>query len=70
LVLAAAAVTTVGLLYLTRRFDFYYDEWDYVLGAPTWTLKSYCWSQATGTSWTRAPSSRSALPLGFSGLDK
>jgi hypothetical protein len=41
LVLAAAAVTTVGLLYLTRRFDFYYDEWDYVLGSPTWTLESY-----------------------------
>ena len=41
LVLAAAAVTTVGLLYLTRRFDFFYDEWDYVLGASTWTVGSY-----------------------------
>ena len=30
-----------GLLYFTRRYDFFYDEWDYVLGAPTWTLKSY-----------------------------
>ncbi|MFI5282782.1 MAG: hypothetical protein ACHQ0J_06590 [Candidatus Dormibacterales bacterium] len=41
LVLAGAVVTVVVLLYLTRRYDFYYDEWDYVLGAPNWTISSY-----------------------------
>jgi hypothetical protein len=41
LVLLAAAVMIAVLLYFTRRFDFFFDEWDYVLGAPTWTLKSY-----------------------------
>jgi len=35
-------LTAFGLiLYLARRFDFYYDEWDFVLGAPHWTLRDY-----------------------------
>ncbi len=33
--------TFAGLLWLTRGFDFYYDEWDFVLGAPHWTLGDY-----------------------------
>lgn len=41
----AAAAMCVGafglILYLARRFDFYYDEWDFVLGAPHWTLRDY-----------------------------
>jgi hypothetical protein len=39
---AAMCVAAFGLiLYLARRFDFYYDEWDFVLGAPHWTLRDY-----------------------------
>lgn len=41
LVLVAAAVATLGLLYLTRRFDFYYDEWDYIVGPSHPTLGDY-----------------------------
>ena len=36
-----AAATVPALLYLTRRLDFFYDEWDFLLGAPTWTLRDY-----------------------------
>jgi hypothetical protein len=39
---AGMCLTALGLiLYLARRFDFYYDEWDFVLGAPHWTLRDY-----------------------------
>lgn len=31
----------VAILVLTRKFDFYFDEWDFVLGNPTWTLRDY-----------------------------
>ncbi|HEX9097352.1 MAG TPA: hypothetical protein VF990_14785 [Candidatus Dormibacteraeota bacterium] len=41
LLLAAAAVITASLLYLTRRFDFQSDEWTFLLAAPNWGLKSY-----------------------------
>ncbi len=36
-----AAGTWAILLYLSRRFDFYYDDWDFVLGSPHWTLRDY-----------------------------
>jgi hypothetical protein len=39
--LTLCVATFAGLLWLTRGFDFYYDEWDYVLGAPRWTLGDY-----------------------------
>src|SRR2546423_1618359 len=40
LVSAGAAVTAV-LLYLTRRFDFFSDEWTFLVAAPSWGLKSF-----------------------------
>jgi hypothetical protein len=40
LVSAAASVTAL-LLYLTRRFDFFSDEWTFLLAAPNWGLKSF-----------------------------
>jgi hypothetical protein len=39
LVLAAAA--GAAILYMSRHFYFYYDEWDWVLGAPTWDARAY-----------------------------
>lgn len=43
-----------GLLYLTRGLDFYYDEWDFVLGAPHWTLGDYFFPHAE--HWSTVPS--------------
>jgi hypothetical protein len=40
-VIAAAAITGVGILVLTRGFNFYLDEWDFILAAPDWTWSSY-----------------------------
>lgn len=42
--LAAVGLSTgafIVLLYLTRRLDFFYDEWDFLLGAPRWTFRDY-----------------------------
>ncbi len=36
-----AAAVFVGLLFRTRSFDFDYDEWDFVLQNPRWTLGDY-----------------------------
>ena len=33
-VIAAAAVAGVGILALSRGFNFYFDEWDFILAAP------------------------------------
>jgi hypothetical protein len=36
----AIGVTTVvclAILWLSRNFNFYFDEWDFILAAPTWT---------------------------------
>lgn len=41
LVVGAGALVTALLLFLTRKFDFFSDEWTFVLSAPGWTLKSY-----------------------------
>jgi hypothetical protein len=37
--LAAVAFSTI--LYLSRHFDFFYDEWNFVLTAQHWTLRDY-----------------------------
>jgi hypothetical protein len=42
-----------ALLYLTRRFDFYYDEWDFVIGGPHWTLSDYF--QPHNEHWSTVP---------------
>jgi len=51
---AMALVAWTGLLYLTRHFDFYYDEWDFVLDSPHWTLISYFLPHAE--HWSTVPS--------------
>ena len=40
--IAIGAATVVGLviLWLSRSFKFYFDEWDFILAAPTWTPAS------------------------------
>lgn len=41
MVVTAGVLTTVLLIYLTRAFDFFSDEWTFVVNAPHWTLKGY-----------------------------
>src|SRR5438309_575304 len=41
LALGMCAAAFGSILYLSRSFSFYYDEWDFVLAAPRWTLRSY-----------------------------
>ena len=41
IVAAVAAVAGVAILLLTRRFNFYFDEWDFILAAPNWSFVSY-----------------------------
>jgi hypothetical protein len=41
IVVAAALLICAGILWLTRTYNFYFDEWDYILAAPDWTLTSY-----------------------------
>jgi hypothetical protein len=40
--IAIGAATVVGLviLWLSRSFNFYFDEWDFILAAPSWTPAS------------------------------
>jgi hypothetical protein len=41
LVVALTAISCGAVLYLGRRFDFYYDEWSWLLNSPKWTLSDY-----------------------------
>lgn len=36
-----ALVVCAVLLFVTRNFTFYYDEWTFILTAPDWTLATY-----------------------------
>ena len=38
---AGAAVGCLGILLLARGFNFYFDEWDFILGAPEWSWVSF-----------------------------
>jgi hypothetical protein len=40
-VIAGAAVGCLAILLLARTFTFYFDEWDFILTAPDWTLVSF-----------------------------
>jgi hypothetical protein len=40
-VAGAALVGCAGILLLARSFNFYFDEWDFILHAPDWTFASY-----------------------------
>lgn len=37
IVIGAAVVIALVILWLSRNFNFYFDEWDFILAAPTWT---------------------------------
>ena len=37
----AAILGCAGILLLARSFNFYFDEWDFILTAPDWTFASY-----------------------------
>ena len=41
IVVAAAAVVAAVLLWATRTFTFYFDEWTFITTAPDWTLRSF-----------------------------
>jgi hypothetical protein len=38
--IAAAIVAGLAILWLSRDFNFYFDEWDFILAAPAWTPAS------------------------------
>ena len=40
-VAGAAIVGCAAILLLARSFNFYFDEWDFILSAPDWTFTSY-----------------------------
>ena len=40
IVAAGAAIAAVAILLLSRNFNFYFDEWDFILAAPDWTWLS------------------------------
>jgi hypothetical protein len=40
-VVAGAALGCLGILLLARTFNFYFDEWDFILAAPDWTWISF-----------------------------
>src|ERR1700682_5137059 len=37
----AAALTAAALLWLSRTYNFYFDEWTFILTAPDWTWVTY-----------------------------
>ena len=41
IVAAGAAFVAVVILLLTRNFNFYFDEWTFILNAPDWTWLSF-----------------------------
>ncbi len=41
IVAAASVIAATGILWLSRSFNFYFDEWTFILSAPDWTWVSY-----------------------------
>jgi hypothetical protein len=41
IVAGASAVTVAALLWLSRNYSFYFDEWTFILTAPDWTWTTY-----------------------------
>ena len=37
----AALIVCAALLYLTRTYTFYFDEWTFITSAPDWALRTY-----------------------------
>lgn len=40
-VVALAVVAAAAILWLSRGYTFYFDEWDFIQGAPDWSWTSY-----------------------------
>ena len=41
IVVVGASVAALSILWLSRTYTFYFDEWDLILSAPDWTWSSY-----------------------------
>src|ERR1700694_4525354 len=41
IVAAVAVVAAVAMLWLTRGYTFYFDEWDFIQTAPSWSWATY-----------------------------
>ena len=41
IVAVAAVVASAAILWLARSYTFYFDEWDFILSAPDWSLTTY-----------------------------
>ena len=41
IVVAIALVAAVGILWLSRAYTFYFDEWDFIQSAPDWTWRTF-----------------------------
>jgi len=41
IVIGAALIVCSALLWVTRNFTFYFDEWSFILTAPDWSVASY-----------------------------
>jgi hypothetical protein len=41
LVVVAALAASAAILWLSRGFTFYFDEWDFIMSAPDWNATSY-----------------------------
>lgn len=41
LVVVAAALFAATIVWLTRGYNFYFDEWEYILNSPDWTWTTY-----------------------------
>ena len=41
IVVMAAVVASVAILWLSRTFTFYFDEWTFIITAPDWSAASY-----------------------------
>ena len=41
IVAVAAVVASATILWLARSYTFYFDEWDFILSAPDWSLTTY-----------------------------
>ncbi len=41
IVVALAVVAAAAILWLSRGYTFYFDEWDFILSAPDWSWTSY-----------------------------
>ncbi|OLB90167.1 MAG: hypothetical protein AUI15_25205 [Actinobacteria bacterium 13_2_20CM_2_66_6] len=41
IVAAGAAIAALAILLLSRNFNFYFDEWDFIVAAPDWTWLSF-----------------------------